>query len=326
LIGFIVWLTRRIIGVRSRSSYLGWIFGGLWALGWVAVILLVSTIVRETRYYEDSDPITVQITQPANKMTVLVSQPALEFTSKPWWIDSDSEGWNIDQDSLRLSFVDFTVEKSADADYHVILVKKSMGRSVTDARRRASEIQYNIINRDSTLDIGNGFAVSKNSKYRGQMVELKIQVPVGKKLRFDESITDKLNPVEVKMRDRRSRLRRGRIDIDYNEWFEYKTNVDYVMTENGTLEDPNKPATTSKPSTQTGDYRYDDSKPASSDSLENQRRKVQEEQQRLKDMEEKSKKQKDSISGNSKKESMDDKDNQEGIAGSPILSLVQVFN
>jgi hypothetical protein len=290
--------------------------------------MLVSTAVRETRYFEDADPITIPITQPANKMTVKVSQPVLELTNKAWWVDTDSEGWTINEDSLKLSFVDFTVEKSADADYHVILVKKSMGRSLTDAKTRAGQIQYSISSNDSTLDIGNGFAISKDSKYRGQMIELKIQVPVGKKLRFDESIMDKLNPVEVRMRDRRSRLRRARIDIDYSDWFEYRTNVDYVMTEKGTLVDPKKPAeTTSTPKSQAGDYRYEDAQPSTINSLEEQRRKVQEEQQKLKDMEEeKNKRKKDSISGNSKKESLDDEDDNEDVAGSPIFSLVQIFN
>ena len=328
LIGFIVWLIRRIIGVKSRSNYLGWIFGGLWTLGWVSVIMLVSTVVRETRYFEDSDPITIPITQPAHKMTIMVSQPVLEFTDKAWWVDTDSEGWTINEDSLKLSLVDFTVEKSADADYHVILVKKSMGRSLNDAKTRAGQIQYSILSADSTLDIGNGFAISKDSKYRGQMIELKIQVPVGKKLRFDESITDKLNPVEVRMRDRRSRLRRSRIDMDYNDWFEYRTNVDYVMTEKGTLVDPNKPTetTTSASKSQTGDYRYEDAQPSTINSIEEQRRKVQEEQQKLKEMEESKKPKKDSISGNSKKESLDDEDHNEDVAGAPIFSLVQIFN
>jgi phage shock protein PspC (stress-responsive transcriptional regulator) len=328
LIGFIVWLIRRIIGIRSKSSYLGWIFGGLWALGWVSVIMLVSTVVKETRYFEDADPQIIPIAQPSNKMTVLVSQPVLEFTDKAWWVDTDSEGWNIGEDSLRLSLVDFTVEKSADGDYHVILVKKSMGRSVTDAKTRAGQIQYSISSKDSTLDIGNGFAISKDSKYRGQMIELKIQVPVGKKLRFDESIMDKLNPVEVRMRDRRTRLRRHRIDFDYNDWFEYRTNVDYVMTDKGTLVDPNKPVqTTPSSKNPTGDYRYEDAQPSTTNSLEEQRRKVQEEQQKLKDMEEeKNKKKKDSISGNSKKEGLDDEDDNEDVAGSPIFSLVQIFN
>ena len=124
------------------------------------------------------------------------------------------------------------------------MVKKSWGRSSTDARTRATQIQYNISSKDSILDIGNGFAISKDSKYRGQMVELIIQVPVGKKLRFDETVTRKLNPVEIRTNDRRSRLNRARIDIEYNDWFDYRTNVDYVMTENGTLIDPNKPQKT----------------------------------------------------------------------------------
>ena len=324
LIGFIVWLIRRIIGVRSKSSYLGWIFGGLWALGWISVIMLVSTIVRETRYFEDADPITIPIAQPANKMTVLVSQPVLEFTNKAWWVDTDSEGWNINEDSLKLSLVDFTIEKSADADYHVILVKKSMGRSLADAKTRAGQIQYSISSADSTLDIGNGFAISKNSKYRGQMIELKIQVPVGKKLRFDESITDKLNPVEVRMRDRRSRLRRARIDIDYNDWFEYRTNVDYVMTDKGTLVDPNKPVqTTTSTQTQTGDYRYDD-RQSLKDSIDAREKRLKEDQRRLD--EDKKRLQRDSTQGNGKKESLDDNDDNEDVAGAPIFSLVQIFN
>lgn len=324
LIGFIVWLIRRIIGVKSRSNYLGWIFGGLWTLGWVSVIMLVSTVVRETRYFEDADPITIPITQPANKMTVMVSQPVLELTDKAWWVDTDSEGWTINEDSLKLSLVDFTVEKSADADYHVILVKKSMGRSQADAKTRAGQIQYSISSNDSILDIGNGFSISKNSKYRGQMIELKIQVPVGKKLRFDESVTDKLNPVEVRMRDRRSRLRRARIDIDYNDWFEYRTNVDYVMTDKGTLVDPNKPTeTTSAPKNQNGDYRYDN-RQSLKDSIYAREKRLEDDRQRLE--EDKKRLQRDSTQGNGKKESLDDEDDDEDVAGSPIFSLVQIFN
>jgi hypothetical protein len=154
------------------------------------------------------------------------------------------------------------------------------------------------------------------------MIELTIQVPVGKKLRFDESITRKLNPVEIKMNDRRTRLRRGRIDIDYNDWFEYRTNVDYVMTETG-LVDPDKPSQTSPtPPRPPGDYRYDDAQPATTNSIEEQRKKVQEEQRKLKELEEK---RKDSISGNGKRETMDEDDDGD-VAGSPVFSLIQIFN
>jgi phage shock protein PspC (stress-responsive transcriptional regulator) len=328
LIGLLVWLIRRIIGVKSKSSYLGWIFGSLWALGWVSLILLISSLVRDTRYYESAEPIPVEITQPVNKLTLLVSQPQLEFTDKFWWIDSDSEGWNLTEDTVKLSYIDLTVEKSPDASYHVSIIKKSAGRTARDAEERAEKIQYSVTSRDSVLDLANGFAIDKDSKYRGQIVELKIQVPVGKKIRFDESVIHTLHPVEVRSNDRRGRLRRNNRGIEWNDWFAYKVGIDYVMGENGSLIDPNKPAVKaeSSSSAQPGDYRYEDSKPATTNSLEEQRRKVEEEQKKLKDLEEKAKK--DSISGSSKnkKETMDDKEDTGGVPGSPIFSLIQVFN
>ena len=324
LIGFLVWIIRRIIGAKSRSSYLGWVFGGLWALGWVALILLITNIVRETSSFQKTEPIEIPIAQPGNKMTIMVSQPVLEYTDRFWWADDEAQGWNIGNDSLRLSWVDFSPEKSPDSNYHIFLVKQSWGRSSNDALTRAREIEYKVTSKDSIVDIGNGFAISKNSKFRGQNVELIIQVPVGKKLRFDESIARKLKHVEVRTYDGR---RRGR--IDFNDWFGFRTNVDYVMTdkgENGTLIDPNKPADEPPTPPSNGDYRYQQTEPVTKDSLEAQRRRVQEEQKKLKDMEEKSKQKKDSISGNSRKESMDDIKNEEGIAGSRVLSLVQMFN
>ena len=321
LIGFLVWLIRRIIGVKSRSNYLGWIFGGLWALGWVAVILLVTSMATDFRAFEDEQT-EVAISQPANKMTIMVSQPVLEYTDRMWWVDNDMEGWNLGEDSLKLSLVDFTVEKSPDANYHVFLVKTSRGRSASDARRRAEQIQYTISSKDSVLDIGNGFAISKDSKYRGQMIELKIQVPLGKKLRFDESITRKLNPVEIKMNDRRSRLRRGRIDIDYRDWFEYRTDVDYVMTENGLI-DPANPQKSTGTSSQSGDYRYDDTQ-QTKEELEQREKRLEEERRQLE--EDKKKLNQDTIKSTGKIESLDDHEETGDVAGSPVLSLFQVFN
>ncbi|MGZ5190281.1 MAG: PspC domain-containing protein, partial [Flavisolibacter sp.] len=38
IIAFMTWLVRRLARVRSRNKYLGWIFGGLWTMGWVCAI------------------------------------------------------------------------------------------------------------------------------------------------------------------------------------------------------------------------------------------------------------------------------------------------
>jgi len=319
LIGFIVWLVRRIIGVRSRSGYLGWIFGGLWALGWVALILLVSSFVRENRYTREAKAIDIAITQPANKMTVIVSEPELEFTDRFWWMDSDIRGWSVGDDSMKISWINFSVQRSTDANYHVQLIKKSNGSSPSDALERAEKIGYNITSRDSMLDLDNGYSIDKASKFRWQIVQVIVEVPVGKKLRFDESFTDKLNPVRIRMKKNHG------FGVDVDDWFEYRTNVDYLMTETGLI-DPSRPSESTSTMPANGDYRYDESQPVTQDSLDAQQRRADEEQRKLKEMKEKLKEKKDTIRGNGKRESIKDINSEEGIAGSPVFSLVQVFN
>ena len=318
LIGFLVWLIRRIIGVKSRSNYLGWIFGGLWALGWVCIVMLVSSLVRDTRYSREADPIDISIMQPANKLTVMVSEPELEFTDRVWWVDSDVKGWNMNEDSMKISWIDFSVDKSPDANYHVKLVKKSSGRTPNDAIRRAEKIQYTITSRDSVLDLGNGYSIDKDSKFRWQLVKVVIQVPVGKKIRFDESITGKLRPVKIKVRQRPG------FEIDVDDWFEYRTNVDYIMREDG-LENPNKTVSKSSTAEPSGVYHYDE-KQVIKDSLDAREKRNQEERRQIEEDIKKLKR--DSIKGsNSKRESIEEDENTgSSITSSPIFSLVQVFN
>ena len=82
LIGFITWLLRRIIKAKSKNNYLGWTFGGLWAIGWVSVTLFVSSLVNDFRMSNYKRPATeIAITQPANgKMIVKVSEPEVEYS------------------------------------------------------------------------------------------------------------------------------------------------------------------------------------------------------------------------------------------------------
>lgn len=260
LVGFIIWLVRRIMRVRSRSNYLGWTFGGLWALGWVAVTLFVSTIVRDFRSYQaDETMLTIQ-QPPQGKMVVAVSQPELEFQGDYEWISGDSRGWDLGPDTLRIAAVDLKVKPSADANYRVMLRKYSFGRTRSEALNRAAQVDYTVVSRDSVLDLGNAYAITRSAKFRGQNVEIVIEVPVGKKIRFDESVDRKLSLIHVKVKRSLRRDRAIGIEIsDDEEAFRYKAGVDYIMDPGGILRDPQgKPLDEPAPA----DYRYPGTEPA----------------------------------------------------------------
>jgi phage shock protein PspC (stress-responsive transcriptional regulator) len=265
LIGFIVWVIRRVIKVRSRNNYLGWTFGGLWVLGWICAVLFASSISNDFNYWKNDGGKEITITQPANgKMIVAVTAAELEQTRSRWWND-DNDGWSLTPDTLRLSTVKIDeVVPSLDGNYHVIIKKYSYGRSAEEAYNRAIAIQYNVNYKDSILDLGNGYAISKDKKFRFQQVHIQIQVPVGKKIRFDESVAEKLSQVNFKIK-RRLHKNVGIEIEDEHEWrnrFEYETDVDYIMGEDKQLHRPDGKAVD-----EIKIKRYDDS----NDSIENQK-------------------------------------------------------
>jgi phage shock protein PspC (stress-responsive transcriptional regulator) len=323
LVGFIIWLIRRIIGVRSRRSYLGWIFGFLWSVGWVCVVLLVASISSDFRT-EQVIETNVPTAQPANgKMIVVVSEPELEYTGNFSWIDDNIEGFDLRGDTARLSTIAFRFVKSDDSAYHVKVRRFSHGRDEEEAQDRASRIQYRVSSKDSVLDLGNGYTVDRQSKFRNQRVEIEISIPAGKKIRFDPTVTDKLSLLRFRARGQRWRDRGVGIwvDDDYNE--RLRPNVDYVMDNNGTLKDTS--GNRLETETDSGGYRYKEDKPVKP-TLEEQRRKVQEEQDKLKQLQDEQdrnkSKQKSSTGMN---ESIDDRDEIASGSHSPVFSLVETL-
>ena len=312
LIAFITWLIRRIIRVRSRSSYLGWIFGGLWLIGWIAATLFASSISKDLRSYDHSDS-TLSITQPSQgKMLVKVSEPELEYTGNFGWIDNESNGWDLSDDTLKLSVVRFSVLLSEDNDYHVVLKKYSAGTSRAEAIARAEKIKYNYSYKDSVLDIGSGYAIDKDSKFRGQKIEMEIRIPEGKKIRFDESVQEKLNPVKMRVRRNRNWGRGFNIEIDDYDHFPWRVNTDYIMGKDGQLKNPDGTSANN-------DYRY--TAPDTMDlnkSIEQKKKELQD----LEDQKKKQQEQKQKTTGYLNKSNTDDV----AISPSPVFSLVNTFN
>lgn len=285
LLAFIIWVIRRIARVRSRHSYLGWVFASLWAIGWVSVILFATSVSKDFREQENiSIPITV--TQPENdKMIVLVSQPELYYTGRFSWMNDGSDGWDLTEDTLSLSTIKFTIRKSLDDQYYVTIRKHSFGSTEEEAIERAEKIQYSVYSQDSILDLGSGYSIDKSSKFRGQQVEVEILVPAGKKIRFDKTIREKLNPSNFRINRKYRRNRVVEIEFDERYSFRYRTDVDYTMQIDGTLKDE------SSVSLNTDDYRYNNVNDSThiEKQLQEEKRKREESERKIRELEKKQK-------------------------------------
>lgn len=291
LIAIITWIVRRLMKVRSQNRYLGWMFGALWTLGWVSLILFIASMAKDWRSYNSvSDEVT--LAQPAmNRMIIKVVEPAIQYSGSFSWIedDGDGEGFDLTEDSLKIANIKIRVDKSKDSNYHVTLSRYSAGRNRGDAGQRAQKIVYNVSSLDSALLLGSGYGIGKGDKFRGQKVLVEIEVPVGRRIRFDETVLEKLNPIKVikEKIDFRQYRRNWNRDWDYGNNFDWKTGVDFIMTESGDLVDAEQPL--NKEGTQEEEensdvYEYKRDSAERNNEIEEQRRRVEEETERLKEL------------------------------------------
>jgi hypothetical protein len=323
VVAFMTWLIRRVVRVRSRSHHLGWIFGGLWVIGWICAVTFAASIAKDLRVYDRTDPIEVPVSQPVKgKMLVRVNEPQVRYSGSMWWIHDDNAGWDITDDTMKYNNVKIRLGKSDDSLYHVRIYKYSAGSTLSNAQNRAARTVFNVSSQDSILNLSSALTIDRDSKFRGQGVIVEIEMPTGKKINFDESVLDAYNPWVVRRSMKAGRYwnRRWQSDWDYDDFFNLQADVDYVMGEDGVLFDPSQP---SKKNKTNDDFRDDDN----NDERQNRKKELQNELKKIEQQEKQ-----DSIQSKSagvKKAIVDnvsDKSKAELATYSTMFTLASFFN
>lgn len=247
LLGFIIWLIRRIVGYKKKSTVLRYGFFSLWTLGWVLAFLFFSSLGKEFSAREQvATSVPIDVPNPSS-LRLMVSQPTLYYNQGVPWIDAqgDVKGWDLTKDTLKLSAVVIETIESPDSNYHLQLIRIATGRNAKQAAQRAQALNYSVktggyfvaeANKADTaalIDLASHYAIAAKDKYRAQQVKLVVQVPVGKTISFDESIKEKLINGELHI----SYNKRGRVKEFF--WdiadFPYQSGVLYKMMPDGTL-------------------------------------------------------------------------------------------
>jgi phage shock protein PspC (stress-responsive transcriptional regulator) len=231
IIALITWLIRRIMGVRSKNHYLGYVFGTLWFIGIVSASLLTGSIFRSFRaraFVEEN----VSVAHPAhNKLYLDVTTRNINYHyySNDWF--DWAEDWPLfgaKLDSFMLNTVRVEVAKSTDSAFHVTKRMFSRGSNPVNARNLAEKINFQTYQVDSMLYLPKGFSISKNERFRNQQVLLILQIPVGKRFFFDRSISN------YSWFDIRYNRHGGfQVDETWDRTYGVETDKEYIMTPDG---------------------------------------------------------------------------------------------
>ncbi|HEY8398191.1 MAG TPA: PspC domain-containing protein [Flavihumibacter sp.] len=235
-IALITWLVRRIMGVKSTNNYLGYIFGGLWTIGFFSLIFLGGLMARNFKTRAGIEN-AIPLTQPSNDKLFIQSvgkESRIRYYNDDWFgIDwgKDAPFYGVNRDSMMLKTVRVNVVKSADSSFHVYTVKFSRSSNSRTARTLAEHIEFPVAQQDSILNLPKGFIISADDKFRNQQVLVIVEVPIGKRIELDRSLND-YNWFNVQ-----TTRKRGWVQVEWNnEWdetYKWRSNVEYIMTRDG---------------------------------------------------------------------------------------------
>jgi phage shock protein PspC (stress-responsive transcriptional regulator) len=228
VIALLVYIIRRLMGVKKNNPIIGYTFAGLWVIGLVSFFVLIGTINRSflTQVGVREE---ISMTQPTgNKLKVTLAEKDVIVYND--WFDTDGL-LSIDRDTLFLNTVKVSVVKSKDGLYHAHLMKISKGNDRASAESLAERIEFKPMQNDSILYLPPHFTVSRTDKWRNQKVIVVIEVPEGKYVELDESLED-YHYFNVQF-NRNNNRGDWNINIDDDNSDDYRTGEPLLMTPSG---------------------------------------------------------------------------------------------
>lgn len=235
-IAILIWLVRKMIGAKP-NPYFGYVFGVLWFFGWVSVSVLGTLSGKDFSYEAEVEEIIPLKSPMGQPLLLSVNEEPVRYSGVYWWIQGDDEGWDINEDTLKYSNIKVLIEGSPDTSYSASIIRSGYGKNRKDAEARAEKIQYRLKMNESGIDLGSTLAIGKKEKFRAQQVVVLIRVPVGKKIKLGASVEERLHPFYVRINKTRGwKKRNRRSERNFDSYFEYKTNTEYMMTEGGLVE------------------------------------------------------------------------------------------
>ena len=231
IIAAITFIIRRLAKAKRNSNAIRFTFGGLWAVGWVCLFMLIATVFNSFKY--KNNPIEQQVVLSNAKVDKLeIKTSAFTKYYNNSWLDI-SPFANMAEDTVFVKNYSIRIVKSISDSFEVKIVRISNGDSKTNANNLANKIEFKIQQMDSLLKLDKGIAINKNDKFRNQHLIITVAVPIGKRIKIDsESFLGHSVKVNIGW-DHEDWENYSNNYFNDGESYNYDSDVEYIMTANG---------------------------------------------------------------------------------------------
>ncbi|MGG9970814.1 PspC domain-containing protein [Ferruginibacter sp. SUN002] len=231
VIGVITWIIRRLAKVKRGSKVITFAFISLWIIGWVSVAFLGASLTKDFKTTNNIVEKEIALSNPqVGSMEFTAPDDIILKNHKNRFLRFSAFTSVTDEDTVYINNVHFRIIKSPNDSFHLSIIKQADGRNIREAEATASLIGYSVAQTDSIIRMPIGIPINRKNKFRNQRVTITVSVPVGKKIRINQSIWDRTSEGTISF-----------VEDHHNDWEDYwgneergwETNVDYIMKADG---------------------------------------------------------------------------------------------
>lgn len=256
VIAIVASIIRKIAGFKKSNIWVRSSFIALWVLGWFCLFYFVSSVGNS--FSKRNQPIeqSIMLSNPGVDYLEVTGANSMKYYEQRWFHIEPFQVFN--DDTVGVRNLRIRIVQSKTDSFEVKYVAMSNGKSIEEANSLAGKIDFSLFQKDSTLFLDRGIAITKVEKFRNQHIIMTIAVPVGKRFKITDRGWFQRN-IKVSSRGIQSENHFGADDIWVDEWdedrdsesFSYDRGVEYKMTATGLqilkpaekVVDDNEPAT-----------------------------------------------------------------------------------
>lgn len=240
VVAIVASIVRKIAGFKKANVWVRSSFIALWTLGWVCLFYFISSLGNSFSKHNQPIEQSIVLTNPSVDYLEVTAAPKMKYYEQRWFSIEPFQVFN--DDTVRVRNLKIRIIQSKTDSFEVKYVTMSNGKTVSEANMLAEKVNFSVLQKDSTLLLDRGIAITKKDKFRNQHVIMTIAVPIGKRFKITNKGWSQTN-IRVNSRGIHSETMNhfGGDDIWVDEWNEnwdnesyaYDRGVEYKMTADG---------------------------------------------------------------------------------------------
>ncbi len=183
-LGIIVACLKKLFKINISLRYFNLTCLVLWGIGVIFAIDILTGSISEFEVQSTSRSI-VSVPQNTDTLSVSVNKMIDEWEEHN---TNFNEEFYFSNDSLYYTSVAIKIQATENDSFKVTILKRSQGKNKNAANVLATDVIYNYSLENDKLSLSNTLALPPKSAYRGQQVDIIIDVPKNKSIKLDKSL------------------------------------------------------------------------------------------------------------------------------------------